>query len=384
MKISQSRFVNALPGRGVVNQTQTIVGGNININEPRTMLPSYQKNLPVTTFLRDRYFPGVKTFHTKHVDMDFYKGGQEVAPFVAENSGPVYIKRKGFQTKSYTAPFINIGVPYDTNLIGARLPGEIIYNPLTPEERASILMQQDYNELDARITRREELMAAQCLQTGIVIVKGYADDKGTVVREDTIDFDFDNNITLEGNERWDQTAPDMYGTLKDGVTLIRQAGYNPIDVILGATASKHLLENEDFLKRYMDRRYAQYGVINPQLNINNGNGYCYLGRLTELGVDLWSYLAWYQDPDTGLTTPYVEDNRVIIAPQNIGEFLYGAITQIPEDSDDFVTIEGTRVPKLIVDRKTDTKELSLKSRPVVKPNDSTSWVSIDVIGEAEG
>jgi hypothetical protein len=377
MKISQMGFANALRGGRVVNQANSITGGGINIYEPRTMLPAFKKRMPVTTFLRDRYFPGARVFPTKHVDMDYYKGGQEVAPFVVDGAGPVNIKRDGFKTQSYTAPFINIGRPYDVNLLETRLPGEELYSGLTPEERAARLIQEDYQELDDRITRREELMVAQCLQTGTVTLTGYIDDSATVVRTDTLDFDFENDITLTGSDRWGQSGSNKYGVLEENVELVRKAGYNPTDIVLGANAKKLLLSDDNFISRYFDRRNVNFGLLNPQLQIDNGNGYAYLGNLTELGVDLWVYLAWYKDVD-GTVKPYINDNRVLILPQNIGEIAYGAVTIIPEGSDDFVTVEGTRVPKMTVDRNKDTKQLSVKSRPVAKPFDVTAWVSIDV------
>jgi hypothetical protein len=263
------------------------------------------------------------------------------------------------------------------DLLQTRLPGETMYDGITPEERAAVLMQEDYSELDDQITRREELMAAQCLQKGIITVKGYIDDSATAVREDTIDFDFDNVVTLTSTERWNQSTSDKYATLEENVNLVRQAGYNPTDIVMGANAKKLLLSDADFLDKYFDKTSAIFGMLNPQLKIDNGNGYAYLGHLNELGVDLWAYLAWYKDAD-GTVKPYIDDNRVLILPQNIGMCLYGAVTIIPEDSDNFVTIAGTRVPKVTVDRRKDTKELTVKSRPVVKPNDVTSWVSIDV------
>jgi hypothetical protein len=375
MKVSQTGFINSLRGR-VVNQAD-ITGGNVNIYQPRTMAPAFRKKMPVTTFLRDRYFPGVTIFDTKHVDMDYYKGGQEVAPFVLDGAGPVNIKRNGFKTKAYTAPFINIGCPYDVDLLQTRLPGEELYGGLTPEERAARLLAEDYQDLDDRITRREEVMSAQCLQTGIVTLTGYSDDAGEVAKTDTLDFDFDNNVTLTGTSRWGQSGSDKYGVLEENVELVRQAGYNPVDVILGSNAKKLLLADDKFISRYFDRRNANFGALNPQLNIDNGNGYAFLGQLTELGVNLWVYLAWYKDMD-GTVKSYIDDNRVLILPENIGEFLYGAVTLIPEGSDNFVTVAGTRVPKVTVNRVNDTKQLSVKSRPVVKPNDVTAWVSIDV------
>jgi hypothetical protein len=380
-KITRSALLNALRGGAMTApQNNVITGGNVSIYEPRTMMAPFSKRMPVTTWLRETFFPGFTPFDTKHVDMDFFKNRQRVAPYVAEGSGAINIKRDGFQTKTYTAPFINIARPYDVELGSNRSLGEPVYGGMTPDERILMLMQSDYNELDDMITRREEVSCAELLQSGVVTITGYIDDKATVVRTDTISYGFDNTIDLTGADQWDQaTFKGKYGDLVDAVNLVRKAGYNPEIVLLGSSAARALLDDDNFVAHYLDRRYAMFGEINPQLNIQNGNGYAYLGRLTELGIDLFTYLAWYYDDTTQTLKPYIGDNKVIVAPRDLGQFLYGAITQIPHDSDNFQTIAGPRVTKLFIDRKADAKELQLKSRPVVKPDDVASWVVINTM-----
>ncbi|MGG3208552.1 major capsid protein, partial [Brevibacillus brevis] len=122
--------------------------------------------MPVTTFLRDMFFPGEETFDTKHVLVDFYKNRQRVAPLVAEGSMPINIKRDGFETKIYTPPFINLSSPIDISMLQTRMPGEAVFGGMSPDERAVQQMNRDFLELSDMVTRREELMGAELLQTG--------------------------------------------------------------------------------------------------------------------------------------------------------------------------------------------------------------------------
>ncbi|KEQ22312.1 hypothetical protein ET33_26440 [Paenibacillus tyrfis] len=335
--------------------------------------------MPVTTFLRDMFAPGYDTFPTKHVIFDFKKNKQRVAPFVAAGSGPINIRRDGFRTEIYEAPFINLSAPYDVDLLQTRLPGENVFGGLTPDERALQLMQQDYMELDDMITRREELMIAQMLQYGIATITGYVDDSATVVRTDTIDYGFENIINLTGADQWNQSTSKKYNDLEKAVTTSRQAGYNPTAAILGSEAWANMRADSNFMDKYMDLRYAQFGAINPQLNIANGNGYIYIGRLTELGLDLYRYDAWYFDENDGKMKPYISPEKVIVGPENIAERLYGANTLIPQGSDNFVTIEAPRATKVTIDRNNDTKSLIVKSRPVPQPFDVSAWAVINTV-----
>jgi hypothetical protein len=226
------------------------------------------------------------------------------------------------------------------------------------------------------IVRREELMIAEAMQTGSVTATGYIDDSATQVRTDTIDYGLENVINLTGKSQWSNSASNKYADLLRAVTLVRQAGYNPTVAILGENAWMYLREDDNFMKK-LDLRFAQFGEINPQLNIRNGNGYAYVGRLTELGLDLYTYLAWYYDEQTQTLKPYIDKDKVIVAAENIGEMLYGANTIIPPDSDNFVTVEAPRVAKVNVDRNTDTKSLVVKSRPIPKPFDVGAWAVIN-------
>jgi len=371
-KIKQS----ALASRMSRPQNAAATGGSISIYEPQTMRPAFQRRMPVTTFLRDTFFPGEDTFPTKHVLMDFYKNRQRVAPLVAEGSLPVNIRRDGYSTNTYTPPFINLSAPLDVDMLQTRLPGENVFGGMTPEERALYYMERDYIELDDMIVRREELMGAELLQTGKVTLSGYVDDAATIVRTDTVDFGFDNVINLTGGDQWDQSTSKKYEDLEQAVVLSRQAGYNPTIAILGSQAWADLRADSDFMAQYMDLRYAQFGAINPQLNIESGNGYTYIGRLTELGLDLYRYDAWYYDDATQTLKPYIDPEKVIVAPRNIGELLYGANTFIPENSINYVTVQAARATKVNVNRDTDVKSLIVKSRPLPKPFDVSAWAVI--------
>lgn len=373
MKIKASQLKSFFAGPVASAQS---TGGDINIYQPQTMLPAFNKRMPVTTFLLDTFFPTFATFETKHVMMDFKKNRQRVAPYVIEGSNPVNIRKDGYRTQLYEAPYINLSDTYDVSLLQSRLPGEAVFGGLSPDQRQLYYMQESYNEMDDMIIRREELNVAQLLQTGKIMLDGYVDDSATKIRTDTLDYDFDNIITLSGSDAWDQNTSKKYENLEEAVTLVRQAGYNPTRAILGAGAWKNMRADDDFMAKYMDIRRAAFGQINPQLNINNGNGYMYVGHLTELGLDLFVYMAWYYDDATDSLKPYIDDDTVVIGSPNVGEILYGANTIIPEGSIDFQTVRGRRCTKVTVNRDTDTKKLVMKSRPIPRPFDVSSWAVI--------
>lgn len=335
---------------------------------------SREMRMPVTTFLRDTFLPGVQTFVTEDVEIDTRKGGQIVAPFVAPNVGGINMGRQGYQTHSYKTPLVAPQKAISKELLKIRLLGESIESQQTPEQRAEAIMQKDAADMDDAIARREELMAAQLLTTGKIEVKGYVDDKMEDYVDESIDYGFSQNTVLSGDVKWDGNASAKYDDLCRICEQVMKAGYNPSSLLLGAGSYKLLLSDESFRKK-LDTSNLALASIAPKLSLKSGNGVKAIGRINDLGTDLYAYYAWYLGDDKKLH-PYIPDNKILALPDEIGEFLYGAVTQVEEDKQ-FHTYESTRVPKEWTDVNSDTKMVRLSSRPLAHPFDIDGWATLD-------
>ena len=145
----------------------------VSLFEPRTMLEMVNSEFRARSFLRDRYFSNKKTFNTPTVDIDIKgPGKRKLAPFVSPRIGGTLDLRNGYKTTTYKPAFI---APYRVCTAEdalQRLPGEHLYSGRSPEERAASILAEDLNEMDKEITRTEEVMCAQALTTGKIIIKG--------------------------------------------------------------------------------------------------------------------------------------------------------------------------------------------------------------------
>jgi hypothetical protein len=350
---------------------------DVNLYEPRSMAGAHNKRMPVTTFLRDRFLSGVKTYPTENVDVDFRKGTQAIAPFVAKNVGGINVERIGFTTKTYTPPRVAPERPISKDVLQPRVPGETIHTSMSPEDRQDYYLEQDAQELDDMISRREELMIAELMTTGIINVRGYTDENKTQYIDDNINFSFSNKITCVDNERWSQSTSKKLEDLEEACEMVLQAGCNPQHAILGKDSWNKLKADTNFQK-FFDVRKFDFGNIAPQLNLVNGNGVKFIGYISELGLYLWQYLAWYLN-ESGELTPYIPNDHIVVAPEGIGEMLYGAITQLEEDKR-YHTYEGSRVPKVIADVNNDIMKYRLSARPLPRPFDVDAWAVIDTDG----
>lgn len=354
------------------------MANEINLYDPRSMAGSFNKRMPVTTFVRDNFFGITRTFPTEHVDVDFRKGSRAVAPFVAPNIGGINVERRGYETRTYKPPRVAPERDLNPEVLNKRLMGENIHTTMSPEDREDYYLRLDAQELDDMISRREELMAVQLLTTGKINVRGYADENMTTYIDDDIDFNFTNITTLTGNDQWGETSADPYGDLEEAVEMVLKAGYNGGACLVGKAAWPKLRDNSTFQK-LLDNRRMQMGLIAPELRTVDGSGVKYIGDIPDLGLQLFVYYSWYMDVDGTVKELFPED-YVVIAPFGIGEMLYGAITQIEEEDKRFHTYEGARVPQIFTDIKGNKKTMRLSSRPLPKPFDVDAWAVINTKG----
>lgn len=347
---------------------------------PRTQGGASEKNMPVSTFLRDTFFPKFETFPTEKIELDVRKGGYVVAPFVAPLVNGILMEREGYTTKEYNPPTIAPKRVLDPKILAKTVAGEHTHTLMSPEERQQYYIERDMQEMDDSITRREELMLAQLLTTGKITVRGYYGEDLSKYVDNEIDYGFTQKDVLAAGAKWDQVTSTKYDDLERGVTEIREAGYNPATIVIGSTAWKLLRKDEDFMKK-LDNTRINLGMIAPEVKTQNGNGLVYLGDLTELGVQLWAYYAWYKDID-GVVKRFIPDDHVVILPGEVGDIAYGAITYLEQTSfndGNYVTYEGTRIPRTLINQQNNVKEMLLSSKPIPRPFDVDSWYVLDVV-----
>jgi Phage major capsid protein E len=346
---------------------------DLNIYNTKTLLAAIERMMPVRTFFRSTFFPVTRTFVTEEVWIDYKKGKRKMAPFVAPRVGGITVDRQGYRTDKYTAPKIAPQRAITVDDLVIRGMGENVFSQRTPADRQAELLGRDLAELDEMITRREEWMIRELLFNGKITMKGYVDRTNTNYIEQELDYGFTNKEILTGGDLWSETTSNPYADLKRWrLEVIQKSGRAPTMVVLGQRASDAFLNNEVIQKK-LDIKNALLGQINPVIQ---DDALTYIGRLPELGLDLYTYNEWFLD-DNGQEYPMVPEDHVLLARPNMGEILYGAITQL--EGGRFVTFEGDRIPKSWDDNQNEQRMLRISSRPVPKPEDVDDWFVAKVL-----
>lgn len=340
----------------------------------RTMLPAVQQSkTKAKTWLRDRYFgeDKVKTYTTKKVDIDLVGGDdRKIAPFVNPKVSGVVMTKDGYRTTSYEAPEVNPMRSTSAEDLLNRSPGETVYSSKSPDERAAEELGKDLSYLAEKIDRREEVMCSEALFYGQVTVKGEGYDEVIGYW----DAEEGEKPFTELATPWTNASANVFDDLRAAADFMSlKGGYTPRELICGKNAAKALIER---VKKELDYRRVDLGEINPR---QLPNGVAYLGHLNELGLDIYTYKDWYVHPDTGLLTPIVPDNLVLMASVDAATTRAYGCCAVEED-DEIKHYEGTRIPSSWVEKNPCCRMVQIKSRPLPIINQIHGFHVLDVIG----
>lgn len=330
----------------------------IDIYDTRTMLKALVQMKRPRTFLRDTFFGGLQTFTTKHVDLDIVKGSRKIAAFVSPLSEGKVVADEGYDTQTFTPPYLKEKKSLTPQELFTREAGSTIYAPGDgPAQRAQKELGKKLSKLDDRFTRREEVMCAQAMDTGTVTCVGEGINA-------VVDFGMPaaHKITLGGIDLWtDQANSNPGDDLVDWCQMIAKAsGVVPNRAIMGLDVWK-AFKNHPAIKDKLDNRRILMGQINPQ---NLPNGVTYLGSFTDAGVDLdlYAYSEWFVDPADGLEKPIVPADKLWLGSTNARcEKLYGAIQDI--DAGGLAALQ--RYPKSWVVKDPSVRWVLLQSAPLM-------------------
>lgn len=353
---------------------------SIDIFDTRTMLDAIEQMKRPTNFLRDTFFPAATPVETETVDIDIVKGKRRMAPFCSPLSEGKLVENLGFSTSTIKPGYIKpFKITTAADLL-KRTPGQTLYaGGQTIEQRAAIKLGADLADLMDMIDRREEWMAAQALDTGVItmIIKGESADK-------TVAVDFlmsaTHKVTLAGTDLWNDPESDPIGDLQDWASKIRQdSGINPTKVVMGSAAASAFINNPNITgpKGILDNRRVEMGQINPQML---PNGVAYIGHISApmLDVDLYTYEEWYLDETTGLEVAMVPTNKVWMgSPQTANRTLYAVIQDMEAIEEGSAAVK--RFPKSWVPKNPSARHLMVQSAPLVALLQPDAFVSASVL-----
>ncbi|MBO5953361.1 MAG: major capsid protein [Oscillospiraceae bacterium] len=349
-----------------------------NFFETHNLLMAVEQLTPPTTFLRDRYFPtnaASDIFATNDVLVEYKDGSKRVAPFVAPRKGGVTVLRNGYEVQRFEPPFVAPRRMLTIDDLNKRGFGEALLSQLTPEQRQRALVLKDAQELSDMISRREEAMAAEVMQTNACVMKHIADDVD-VADEKHINF-------ANGDSTWQYTPTGNWGKDYAGVLadlgamarLLTKRGLGATELVVGADAADAILANAE-IQKLLDLKNYEAGRIDPK---TLPHGATHIATLNAKGrlIDVICYDEEYTEGSE--TKAYIDAKSVILTAPGAGRTLYGAVSQVEQSDGLFHTYTGKRVPKYLSNADGNTRSLTLSACPLLIPNNKNPFIVAKVL-----
>lgn len=350
----------------------------INIYKTKTMLKAVEQMKPVTSFLRDRYFPVGEMFPTDEVLVEYKDStGKKMAPVVLPRKGDLSVERTGYSTYKMEPPLIAPSRPLTIDDLNKKRMGEDLFSDKAPAARQAEVLAQDLADFDEMITLREEFIASECMFKNGYTLKQYADKYGSTefVPFDLHFYDGDANpaVYVPGI-MWNDTTSDKQADLYRMILMLTMNGNAASEVLLGADAAEELLKDA-VIQKQMDLARYNIGEISPVALPQEA---ARLGRLNIRGrnIDLLTYDGTYADEETGEVKPLVPAKSICVTAPGAGRTIYGAVTQMELDGV-WHTHMGRRVPRYWADKG--GRDLTVSSRPILLPNVKNPFISAEVL-----
>lgn len=337
----------------------------------RSMLEALEELREPTTFFVKKFFANVIEFDTKHVDVDIFKGKRRVAAYVSRRAQGQKVDRIGYTTYTYDPPYLKPKMITTADDLLTRMMGETIYgNNMGPEQRAREMMAKDMTELEAIISRAEELQAVQAIFDASVEI--HDEDGNDVVADISYprDADLTIDLTATGKTPWDNSGVDIIADLRAWRRLcVQKSGVSSDILIMGSDAADTFWQNSD-VRELLDNRRIDIGALVEEAQ---ELGVVYIGNI--LGFDIYQVDEWYIPLGSSTETAIVPAKKVLVGSTLARcDKLYGAIDDVENG-----LAAMARYPKTWIENDPSARILQLHSAPLLVPTQVDAFLVATVL-----
>lgn len=355
---------------------------DINIYTTKTMLAAVKQMKPVTSFLRDRYFPtgAGDMFPTEEVLVEYKDAtGKKMAPVVLPRKGSISVEREGYSTHKMVPPLVAPSRPLTIDDLNKKGFGEDLFSDRTPAQRQAEILAQDLVDFDEMHTMREEFIAARCMFENGYTLRQYADKYGSGEFKEFDMYFYEGDVNpaqYVPDIMWNETGSSKLADLYQMILMLTSVGNAATEVLLGSDVAEAILDDAK-IKELLDLNNYNIGAINPVALPQEA---ARLGRLNIRGrwIDLLTYDGQYADEETGELKPYIPTKQICVTAPGAGHTMYGCVTQMEQADGQWHSYMGRRVPRYWADK--DGRELRVSARPLMAPKTKNPFITATVLG----
>jgi len=272
----------------------------------KKMLAAYTQQGTIKRFLTS-LFSDVVFHNSEKVEIDIEREGEDVAIVVLDGKGYNVNDASIFTNKEFLPPAFKESISFEASSLLKRDAGENPFADLDFQARATARVLKGAKKLDPKIRRSIELQASQILTTGKL---NLLDSTGAV--NYSLDFVPKTTHFFNAGTAWNAVGGDPIGDITTLCNLILADSLLEADQMIMGSKSFEVMMGIDAVQKRFDMARANFGQI-AAMQVD-GNGGQYRGTM-EIGnrkLDVWTYDGNYKHPQTGASTRFIPDDKVVI------------------------------------------------------------------------
>lgn len=318
--------------------------------ESRTMVEAIRQTKPPERFILDTFFPVVKEFDTRNVDMEIWKDKRRIAPFTNPLDTGKPVNSIGYKVVSVQPGYVKPFMRTTAQELLKKPIGQNIYAPVDPSSRAAAKLGEDLASLDDMIVRREEYMALLAMLDGEVDIVGDGINR-------TVSFDFDATHfeALTGTDVWDNAASDPIADLLEWrLIVLRDSGRAPDVCIMGDSVAQAFLKHAK-----VQDLFNKWNVHPGEIDITASGNVISYGYIKMLGMSIYTLNEFFIDPADSVEKQMFHAKKLVMTHSGARRArYYGAI----ENVDALVGI--SRFPSSWTTKNPSARFVMLESAPL--------------------
>jgi hypothetical protein len=291
------------------------------------LIDMYLEEASAPMFLSGFFRSPPQNFHTsEEVEMDIQRDDEQVAIVVTDlTAGPRNNESTLYTNKKFTPPIYDEQGAVSSFDMIKRQPGQ---NPFASPDyaaNAARMAFQIYRKLEMKIRRAVELQASQVLQHGQLTLINQA---GVALY--ALNFQPKATHMVTVGTPWatnGSTGAPLVDLGNLAIVVRRDGKQEPKKLIMGDSALQRFLANGD-VQKALDVRRLETAAIAP---VSRGQGATFQGWvwIGHYRFEIWTYDGFYRHPQSGVLTPFVDPNNVIMLCDGARlDLTFGAIPMI--------------------------------------------------------
>lgn len=275
----------------------------------KVMLAAYEQDREPTMFLSGMFqAPRRNFYNSEFVEIDIVRSEEDVSIAVQDLSVGARLNSEDvFTNKQFKSPVHKEAGPINAHTLLARLPGVDPFQAVDFQANAITKGVRLGQKLQRKILRAIEMQSAQVMTTGTVTL---IDSAGLAVYS----IDYKPKVTHFPTSAiaWNAANNTKLADIESLANVIRADGLSDPDmIIMGEGSFELFIKDTDVLTRLDNQRIAGNGIV-PMQRMGNGGIFRGVIEIGNYKYDLWTYGGRYKHPQSGASTKFVPDDKVII------------------------------------------------------------------------